>query len=166
MTMITKNETGIIKDASGKKLIVTRRFNAPLGKVWQAWTQRELLDKWWAPKPWKTQTQSLDFTPGGQWRYAMVGPDGEKHYCLVNYSEIEDKKSFSGTDAFCDADGNILADFPSTLWYVHFIDAGADTDVRVELVFETEADLEKLVEMGFKEGFTMAHGNLDELLAE
>jgi hypothetical protein len=38
--------------------------------------------------------------------------------------------------------------------------------VNVEITFATEADMEKIIEMGFEEGFTAAHGNLDELLAK
>ena len=49
-------------------------------------------------------------------------------------------------------------------WENTFSASGSGTLVRIELTFETEEDLEKIVEMGFKEGFTAAHGNLDELL--
>ncbi len=48
-----KNETIISKDLANKKLHITRHFTAPIEKVWKAWTESELLDKWWAPRPWK-----------------------------------------------------------------------------------------------------------------
>ena len=59
--MINTLETKITRDPSGKKLIVTREFNAPLEKVWRAWTESSLLDEWWAPRPYKTETKSMDF---------------------------------------------------------------------------------------------------------
>ena len=65
-------------DKANKKINVERAFAAPLKKAWAAWTQAELLDQWWAPKPWKAQTKSMDFKVGGRWIYSMTGPDGTK----------------------------------------------------------------------------------------
>jgi uncharacterized protein YndB with AHSA1/START domain len=53
-----------------KTIVVNREFAAPLSLVWDAWTKAELLDKWWAPKPYRTETKSLDFREGGMWLYA------------------------------------------------------------------------------------------------
>jgi hypothetical protein len=51
-------------------------------------------------------------------------------------------------------------------WHTRFQPAGDRTLITVEVSFNSAADLEKIVEMGFQQGFTMAHGNLDELLAK
>ena len=50
-------------------------------------------------------------------------------------------------------------------WKNEFHATAAGTKVIVEISFETEADLEKIIELGFEAGFTAALGNLDELLA-
>jgi uncharacterized protein YndB with AHSA1/START domain len=163
--MILEKETVFTKDPTGKKMKVEREFDAPLQKVWDAWTKAEILDQWWAPKPWKANTQSMDFRNGGVWLYYMEGPEGERHYCRVDFSSITPQSSFSGDDAFCDDKGNILNDMPVSKWRNQFVPVGSQTKVIVELSCASEADLEKLVEMGFKEGFAAAHKNLDELLA-
>ncbi len=163
--MTSTNETRIDKDPSGKKLMVTRYFNAPLAKVWRAWTESSLLDIWWAPRPWRTETKTLEFNAGGLWLYAMVGPNNEKHWCRVDFKTIEPQKSFTAVDSFCDEDGNANNAFPNMHWHTQFNSTGAGTTVTVEITFDNEAGLEKIIAMGFKEGFTMAHGNLDELLA-
>jgi len=62
------NKTEILKDLTNRKLNVTRAFSAPVEKVWRAWTEAEQLDKWWAPRPWKAITKTMDFTPGGFWQ--------------------------------------------------------------------------------------------------
>lgn len=41
---------------------IVREFDVDLGLVWKAWTTAELLDKWWAPKPWFTETNIMDFS--------------------------------------------------------------------------------------------------------
>lgn len=73
---MSNKQTTIAKDAANKKLIVVREFDAPLAEVWKAWTDSSILDQWWAPKPWKAKTKTMDFREGGTWLYSMVGPDG------------------------------------------------------------------------------------------
>jgi uncharacterized protein YndB with AHSA1/START domain len=164
--MIATKETIYSKDASNKKLKVEREFDAPVAQVWKAWTQPELLDQWWAPKPWKANTKSMDFREGGRWFYYMEGPDGTRHYCKVDYKTIVPNKSFSGFDGFCDEHGETNTDLPGMDWKVVFTAVGDTTKVDVDVTFASEEDLNKIVEMGFKEGFAAAHTNLDELLAK
>ncbi len=161
--MISTNETKITQEGA-TKLVVTRTFNAPKDKVWRAWTESQLLDQWWAPKPWKAETKTMEFTEGGHWLYAMVGPEGDRQWCRVDYKTISAEDNFTATDAFCDENGVPSGDFPSMDWHNTYTSNNNATDVKVEITFDSEESLNKIVEMGFKEGFTMGLGNLDELL--
>jgi len=153
-----------VVDKQNNKIKVTREFAAPLSKVWAAWTQSKLLDQWWAPKPWKAITKKMEFKEGGYWLYVMAGPEGEEHWCRADFKSVSPMKSFEGIDAFCDPQGKINTDFPVVHWYLNFSEAKNKTTVNVEIKFDSLADLGKYIEMGFKEGFTAALGNLDELL--
>ena len=163
--MIINKETIYQADVSNRKLRVTREFDAPLEKVWRAWTEPALLDQWWAPKPWKAFTISMDFQEGGRWFYYMEGPDGTRHYCLADYLSINTNKSFSAEDAFCDEKGNVNDGLPRMKWKNAFSRRTDSTVVDIDISFAAEADMNKIIEMGFKEGFAAAHQNLDELLA-
>ena len=55
--MTIHNNIHVIKDLPNNRLIVVRDFDAPVDLVWRAWTESELLDLWWAPKPWRAQTK-------------------------------------------------------------------------------------------------------------
>jgi len=164
--MILNKETIYKIDRENKKIKVIREFDAPPEKVWKAWTERELLDQWWAPRPWKAVTQSMDFHVNGTWFYYMEGPDGARHYCRADYKSIVPNKSYEWMDAFCDEEGNISTEMPRMNWKVVFNKAGTGTKVDTEISFDNIEDLEKIIEMGFKEGFAAAHNNLDELLAK
>ncbi|HNP33648.1 MAG TPA: SRPBCC domain-containing protein [Flavobacterium sp.] len=144
---------------------VKREFDANLSLVWDAWTKPEILDQWWAPRPWKAVTKSMDFREGGTWLYYMKGPDGERHYCKNDYQKIEVQKFFSGLDAFCNENGVNNTDMPRTQWTNTFVTNNDTTTVKIVAKYESLEDLEKIIAMGFKEGFTMALGNLDEYLA-
>lgn len=153
-------------DKEHRKIIVERAFDAPLNLTWDAWTKPEILDQWWAPKPWRAETKSMEFKQGGYWLYAMVGPNDERHWALFEYQSITPQKSYSGIDAFCDEQGNISNAMPRMSWTNNFSSNDDTTMVNIEIIFNELADLEKIIEMGFKEGFTMGLQNLDEWLAQ
>jgi uncharacterized protein YndB with AHSA1/START domain len=77
---MSTNKTQIAKDFKQKSITVSREFDAPLASVWRAYTETELLDQWWGPAPWHAETKTMNFVPGGYWLYAMVSPDGQKHW--------------------------------------------------------------------------------------
>ncbi|HEY1214321.1 MAG TPA: SRPBCC domain-containing protein, partial [Bryobacteraceae bacterium] len=145
---------------------VEREFAADLETVWDCWTKPELLDQWWAPKPYRTRTKSMDFRQGGSWIYAMISPENAEHWCRADYKTIEVQKSFSGLDAFCDEHGNVNTNFPRAFWANRFHAGAGLTNVNITIQYETLADLEKIISMGFKEGFTMSLENLDQYLEE
>jgi uncharacterized protein YndB with AHSA1/START domain len=157
-------------DKENKTIAIKREFAAELPLVWDAYTKSEILDRWWAPKPWKARTKTMDFREGGYWHYAMVGPNGEEHWALANYKSIQPnlssgQKKFTGLDAFADADGNINKDMPQSKWEVTFTGKDGVTLVESRIIFDDLAQLEATIQMGFKEGMTIAMEGLDELLA-
>lgn len=151
-------------DKQNKTITVKREFAAALPLVWDAYTKSEILDQWWAPKPWKAKTKVMDFKVGGRWQYAMVGPAGEEHWALTNYTQIEPQKKFVGTDAFADVNGKINEDMPQSKWEVLFSGQGEHTLVEIRISYSDLAQLEETIKMGFKEGLGMAMENLDALL--
>jgi len=159
------NKTVFTKDLANNKMFVSREFFAPLDKVWAAWTESDLLDKWWAPKPWQAVTKTFNFTPGGTWLYYMAGSKGEKHWSRFDFTAITPKQSFSQTSKFCDENGNVPDGYAGMQWVIKFSPIENGTRVDVDLYCSDGAVLNKLLTMGFEGGFTMGLGNLDELLA-
>jgi len=153
-------------DKENSKIKVQREFAASRDRVWAAFTQSDILDQWWAPKPWKSETKFQDFSEGGRWLYAMVGPEGEKHWSFADYQKIDAKNSFSVKDGFCNENGKLNKEWPQSTWHNSFTDQDEHTVVDMEITFPSLHDLEKTIEMGFREGFTMGLGNLDEWLAK
>jgi PhnB protein len=154
-----------IVDKETKTVNVKREFNAGLALVWDAWTKPELLDQWWAPKPYQNKTKSMDFREGGTWLYCMISPENEIHWCKNDYLKIENHKSYSGLDAFCDENGVINEAMPRTMWTNIFTEKNDITLVNITAKYNSLADLEMVINMGFKEGFTMGLNQLDVLLS-
>ena len=153
-----------IVDKENNTIHMTREFQADLQLVWAAWTTATLLDQWWGPKPWRAETKSMDFREGGYWLYAMVGPEGEKHWGKCTYISIEKEKSFTQNDNFCDENAVENPAFAPNIWKIKFDRKENKVEVDVLISFETLADLEAVISMGFKEGMTTDFSQLDELL--
>ena len=73
-------ESNIIfnKDFDASSTYVMKIYKADVSTVWKYFTEAELLDQWWGPKPWKCETVSQDFKEGGIWMYTMVGTKRRK----------------------------------------------------------------------------------------
>lgn len=106
----------------------------------------------------------MDFKEGGYWLYAMIGPDGTVHWSRADFKSITPLQSFAAQDAFCDEEGNINHALPSSRWNNEFRETSQATMVTIEIEYDELSDLEKIIEMGFKEGFTAALENLNSLI--
>ncbi len=151
-------------DKANKCIRINREFNGDLELVWQTWTDPKLLDQWWAPKPYHIETKTLELNVGGMWLYAMVSPQNEKMWCRADYKNIETHKLLSWLDTFCDEHGKENNIKPRSLWNTTFTNSNGKTLVNIVMTHDKLEDVEAMVNMGFKEGFSMAVGNLDELL--
>ncbi|HEY8512742.1 MAG TPA: SRPBCC domain-containing protein [Cyclobacteriaceae bacterium] len=151
-------------DRDKRAIHVEREFAAPVEDVWAAWTQKELLDQWWAPKPYRTVTRSLEFRDGGIWFYSMVGPQNDTHWCRADYEDIRAPETFGIYDAFTDEKGNVNNEMPRSRWKIDFRSSDDDsTMVHIVIRYDKAEDIDKIIELGFREGFTAALENLDAI---
>ncbi len=156
--------TKITTDLKKATFEARREFKANVSLVWRAWTEAELLDKWWAPAPWKCESQEMNFKEGGRWVYFMVGPEGERHGGIQIYETIKVEDYFTGKDAFADELGNINEDLPVCQWKNTFIETKEGTLVISFAQYPDTESLETVIKMGMAEGLTMAHNQLESVL--
>jgi uncharacterized protein YndB with AHSA1/START domain len=152
-----------IVDKAAQKVFITREFDADLSLVWDAFTKAEILDQWTAPKPWTAKTKFMDFRVGGRRFYAMVSPEGQERWALQKYISISPKTHFKMFNTFADKDEN--PELPGSDWDYTFSEENGRTTVRITIYNESLARMEKMIEMGFQQGFTMSMTNLENLLA-
>ena len=150
-------------DKATKTVFITREFDADLSLVWDAFTKPELLDQWVAPKPWSSRTKYMNFKVGGKRFYAMVSPEGLERWAIQEYTSITPKTNFKMVNAFADKDEN--PELPGSEWDYTFSEQDGKTKVSITIYNESLARLEKMIEMGFTEGFKMSMNNLENLLA-
>ena len=151
-------------DKAAKTIYVTREFAADLDLVWDAFTKAEILDQWYAPKPYRARTKQMDFREGGRWLYTMVSPENvEQGYSLVEFLKIQPKTSFSTKNTFADENGKSKGDAFSLVKNT-FKEGIGITTLHVEKVFNDLSTVEMFATNGFKEGTAVGFNNLDEYL--
>jgi uncharacterized protein YndB with AHSA1/START domain len=142
---------------------VEREFAADLNVVWEAWTNPEILDQWWAPLPWKSKTKFMDFKVGGRRFYAMVSPQGQEHWALQEFTSIGQKTNFKIMNSFADKDEN--PELPGSEWDLHFSEQNGVTRINISIYNESVTRMERMIEMGFTDGFTTSLNQLDNFFS-
>ena len=149
-------------DKATKTVFINREFAAEISLVWNAFTKQEILDQWWAPKPWESKTKFMNFEVGGRRFYAMVSPEGQEHWSIQKFTSISPTTNFKVFDVFADKDEN--PDLPGSDWNFNFSEQDGITKVSITIQNESLARMEMMIEMGFQGGFTMTLNYLENLL--
>ena len=154
-------------DKAAKTVNITREFDADLSLVWDAFTKAELLDQWLPPQPMTAKTKYQDFRVGGKRFYAMISPEGQKHWAIQEYTSITPKTNFKMYNAFADKDEN--PQLPGSEWDHTFSEEnGPDgyrgTKVSITIYNESLERMERILD-GFTQGMKMSLSNLEDLLA-
>lgn len=153
-----------VVDKAKNRITVQREFAAKRQLVWDCHTKSELLDRWFAPTPLTTRTKHMDFREGGYWHYAMTTPDGQSFWSRQDYQTINPIDGYAALDGFSDESGAVNPDLPRARWDVSFTDAQDRTLVTTLVQYDSAQDVQKVIDMGLKEGLTATLERLDELL--
>ncbi len=82
------------------RILITREFAAPRHLVWRAWTEPELIARWWAGERGRVTSVEVDLRAGGRWRYAMATDDGSEVGFHGEYREVEAPGRLVCTEVF------------------------------------------------------------------
>jgi uncharacterized protein YndB with AHSA1/START domain len=153
--------------SADRELMLTRLIDAPREKVWRAWTEPELLRRWFAPKPYMTPVAELDVRPGGSAFIVMRGPDGKDLPNRGVYLEVVPNQRLVSTDAYVKAWEP--SDKPFMTLILTFEDEGGrgsgKTRYTARIRHWTVADREAHEKMGFHEGWGICTDQLAALVA-
>ena len=148
------------ESVADRELVITRMFEAPARLLFLAYSRPEHMMKWFGPKEWPVTKCEMDFRVGGEFHFAMTGPEGEKGPPFGGtYHEIVPNKRIvydNGFEAF--DDGRMLVT-------VTFVEAGGRTTLTISTLFDSVARKESYTEQGYVVGTESSLDNMEELLA-
>ena len=99
-----------------KPFEISRVYDAPRAKVWQAWTEPSRLKHWWGPRGFTVHTCKVDLRPGGTFLYGMKAPDGSDVWGKFVYREIKAPEKLVFLVAFSDPQGGLTPHPSSPDW--------------------------------------------------
>jgi uncharacterized protein YndB with AHSA1/START domain len=154
------------KNPEALSFILVAEFDADVKRVWQIWEDPRQLERWWGPPTWPATFSQYEFTPGGGASYYMTGPEGEKAGGWWRITDIQAPNRLEFDDGFADDEGAPVETMGITHAIVTLEDIGGRTRMTVHSIFESEEQMNQMVEMGMEEGMKEAAGQIDALLAE
>ena len=166
------SEVKVTKDLENKKLIIEFTANGAKDKVWQAYANKDLFEKWWGPEGWETTTKEFSLTPGGKIHYGMKCVDenqgdwfGQTSWGVMDITDVDPTNSFNYIDYFSDEAGVLNEEMPALKVTNEFIEEDGKTKIISTSFADSAEQIEQLLNMGMIEGFTSQLNKLDELFA-
>lgn len=165
-----------------EQITIERVFDAPVEKVWQAWTDPEMIKKWWGPEGFTAPSIRNDLRVGGKYVYAMHGPAGTEFdkdmYSGGEYKEIVPYEKLVVTDYFSDENGNKISpaeseledpDFPDEQTVTILFEKLGDNRTKLSIIYpkpETEAQWQAMIQSGMEEGWQSSLTKLAEAVQQ
>lgn len=152
-----------VQSSSDRELVLCRIIDAPAEKLFRAWTEPELMMKWFCPKPWTVAKAEVDLRPGGSSLIVMRSPEGQEFPNQGVYLEVVPNKKLVFTDAFTRAWEPSAKPFFTGM--VTFEDLGnGKTKYTARALHWTVEDRVQHEKMGFHEGWGICADQLEELV--
>jgi uncharacterized protein YndB with AHSA1/START domain len=155
-----------------KPFEISRVYDAPRDKMWQAWTEPARLKQWWGPRGFKVHTCKVDLRPGGIFHYGMKAPDGSDMWGKFVYREIKAPEKLVFVVSFSDPQGGVTRHPASPDWpeyilsTVTFSEVSGKTKVTVSWTPHEASEAERKVFDAGRASMTQGWGGtLDQLEA-
>jgi uncharacterized protein YndB with AHSA1/START domain len=142
-----------------RELVMTRIFDAPRERVFQAYTNPRLIPQWWGPARYTTTVDKMEVRPGGAWRYIHRGADGSEYGFKGVYGEVVPPERLVTTFEFEGMPGHVSVDTAV------FEDLGGKTRLTATSVFQNAEDRGGMLSSGAEEGAIETWERLAKLLA-
>jgi uncharacterized protein YndB with AHSA1/START domain len=152
------------KDVTDLTLVFVAQFDATPERVWELWENPRQLEKWWGPPTYPATFVRHDFVVGGESRYFMTGPAGDKSRGWWRIEAIDKPHRLDFANGLAGDDGEPMADIEPMAASATFEAHEGGTQMTVVSRFVDSAQMEKLIDMGMEEGMAQALGQIDALL--
>ncbi|HEX6347001.1 SRPBCC family protein [Umezawaea sp.] len=156
----TTTGTAVVTLPSDTRILITREFNAPRHLVFRAWTEPELIKRWWSGGHGEVTVAEVDLRVGGAWRYALVTPEGYEVAFHGEYREVVANERLVCTEAY---EGIPDPDENAALCTYDFEEEGGRTTLRVLVEHRTREGRDAHIDSGMESGMQKGLDLLEEI---
>ncbi len=158
--------TSVDKDLDRLTLTVVADFNAPLGRLWNAYVDPRQIERFWGPPTYPATFLRHDAATGGRSIYLMTGPEGDVHFGCWEWISVNAPESFEVADSFANEKGEPNGELPTIRMTFAFEETENGSRLVMTSYFDSLDQLQQLVEMGMDEGTREAMAQIDTVLAD
>jgi uncharacterized protein YndB with AHSA1/START domain len=151
-------------DDTALTLTVTAQFAASPERVWEVWKNPRLVERWWGPPTWPATFTRHDFVVGGESRYYMSGPDGDRSRGYWQMKVIDEPRRIEFANGLAGDDGEPMDDVPPMGAFVTLEAIDGGTRMTTLSTFVDEENMRAMIDRGMSEGMQQAIGQIDALL--
>lgn len=159
MTM-AEHQTEIVADPDLPTIRIIREFDAPVARVFQAWTDPELFTQWIGPRRIDTRIDHWDARTGGSWRYAALVEGREEARFYGSFHEVRPHERLVQTFTWEGAPDGVSLE---TMTFVEL--EGGRTRLEGVSVVDSMEIRDQIMASGMEVGVIEGYEKLDELLA-
>jgi uncharacterized protein YndB with AHSA1/START domain len=152
------------KDADELTLTIVAEFDASPERVWDVWEDPRKLERWWGPPTFPATFTRHDFVVGGESRYFMTGPNGEKPRGWWRIDAIDEPRRLDFANGLAGDDGEPVPGVEPMAGRVTFEPIEGGTRMTAVTQFVDVEQMDTMLGMGMQEGMTLAVGQIDGLL--
>jgi uncharacterized protein YndB with AHSA1/START domain len=157
---MSNSETTMTVEPGKQEVLLTWTFDAPRQLVFRAYTDPQMIPKWWGPRELATTVERFDTQPGGIWRVVQHDPEGNEHAFHGVFHEVSPPQRIVRTFEYEGAPGRVL------LETVTFAEVNGRTRLTTLSVFQTAADRDEMVDAGMERGVVESMERLTQLIAQ
>lgn len=141
-----KSSLTITVEPATQMLQMTRLFDAPREHVFRAYTDPEVIPRWWGRERMTTRVDRMEVRPGGLWRFVQRERDGREYAFFGAYHAVAPVERLVSTFEFEGTPGHV------SLETTTFEDLGAKTRMTASSVFQSVEDRDAMLAAGMEEG--------------
>ena len=151
--------SAMLSTPTDTQILMVREFDAPVALVWRAYTEPELVSRWWPGRRGTMQSCEIDFRVGGSWRYVMVASEGFEVAFHGSYQEIVEGERIVNTEVFEGAPGG---DDNAAVNTIAFIDVDGRTRLEVLTQCPSKEVRDAIIDSGMEAGMQDALDLLEQ----
>lgn len=154
------DETTTLSTPSDREIVSERVFDAPRERVFAAYTDPELIPRWWGPRRMTTTVDKLEPRAGGAWRFVSRDESGEEQGFRGTFREVTPPERIVQTFEWEGMPGHVIVET------LELEDLGGRTKVTGTSLFHTTEERDGMLHSDMEKGMAESHDQLAELLAQ
>ena len=149
-----EQKTKINADDGKQELVITREFDLPLGLLFKAYAEPDIVEQWMGTKVLKLENKKH-----GSYQFETTDPKGNKHRFTGAIHEFIPNRKITRTFEMENTPFGVQLEF------LEFEKLTDDTSkLNMHVIYESVAQRDQLLQLPFAQGINMAHNRIQEIL--